>query len=104
SSLVDQSIRSPDDLVQPCLLSKMSLLNSFEQLRASQGTRSIWPPRWLQRRLAIRLQCSMCATARDWYQRDKASVIRGNESLADILAIIIEEVIGARKARVFISK
>jgi hypothetical protein len=36
------------------------------------------------------------------YQRDKASVIRGSEKLSDILMIVINEVIGARRARAFL--
>jgi hypothetical protein len=40
--------------------------------------------------------------ARDWYQRDKASVIRGSDRLSDILTLIITEVIGTRKARAFL--
>ncbi|MET4374577.1 hypothetical protein ABIA99_007306 [Bradyrhizobium sp. LB12.1] len=40
--------------------------------------------------------------ARDWYQRDKASVIRGSEHLSDILMVVINEVIGKRRARAFL--
>jgi hypothetical protein len=40
--------------------------------------------------------------ARDWYQQDKASVIRGNEKLAALLDRVIDEVIGSRKARAFL--
>ncbi|NVN86513.1 MAG: hypothetical protein HXX15_10540 [Rhodopseudomonas sp.] len=40
--------------------------------------------------------------ARDWYQQDKASVIRGNERLANLLDHVIDEVIGNRKARAFL--
>lgn len=41
-------------------------------------------------------------SARDWYQRDKASVIRGSDYLSDILMIVINEVIGTRRARAFL--
>jgi hypothetical protein len=41
-------------------------------------------------------------SARDWYQRDKASVIRGSDNLSDILMIVINEVIGTRRARAFL--
>lgn len=40
--------------------------------------------------------------ARDWYQRDKASVLRGNPHLEDIMALIRDDVIGKRKARAFL--
>jgi hypothetical protein len=40
--------------------------------------------------------------ARDWYQRDKAKVIRSNPELNDLLIEIIEEVIGHRRARAFL--
>ncbi|ABE39571.1 conserved hypothetical protein [Rhodopseudomonas palustris BisB5] len=40
--------------------------------------------------------------ARDWYQQDKASVIRSNEKLATLLNNVIDEVIGNRKARAFL--
>ena len=42
------------------------------------------------------------AAARDWYQQDKASSIRGNSLLSDLLQHIIEEVIGSRRARAFL--
>lgn len=42
------------------------------------------------------------AAARDWYQQDKASVIRGNEELSTLLDHIIDEVIGSRRARAFL--
>lgn len=40
--------------------------------------------------------------ARDWYQQDKASVIKGSEELSELLDHIITEVIGARRARAFL--
>jgi hypothetical protein len=42
------------------------------------------------------------AAARDWYQQDKASVIKGSEELSSLLDHIISEVIGARRARAFL--
>lgn len=42
------------------------------------------------------------AAARDWYQQDKASVIKGSEELSLLLDHIIGEVIGARRARAFL--
>jgi hypothetical protein len=42
------------------------------------------------------------AAARDWYQQDKASVIRGNDDLKTLLDHIIDEVIGTRRARAFL--
>jgi hypothetical protein len=42
------------------------------------------------------------AAARDWYQQDKASVVRGNPQLSHLLEHIIDEVIGNRKARAFL--
>ena len=39
--------------------------------------------------------------ARDWYQRDKAAVIRSNKQLSEVLSNVISEVIGKRKARAF---
>jgi hypothetical protein len=42
------------------------------------------------------------AAARDWYQQDKASVVRSNVGLSTLLDHIIDEVIGNRKARAFL--
>jgi hypothetical protein len=42
------------------------------------------------------------AGARDWYNQDKAAVIRNDGPLADLLQHIIEEVIGSRRARAFL--
>jgi hypothetical protein len=40
--------------------------------------------------------------ARDWYQQDKQAVIRGNPELNALLAKVIDEIIGRRKARAFL--
>ena len=40
--------------------------------------------------------------ARDWYNQDKAAVIRTDGALADLLQHIIAEVIGTRRARAFL--
>jgi hypothetical protein len=40
--------------------------------------------------------------ARDWYNQDKAAVIRNDDSLANLLQHIIADVIGARRARAFL--
>lgn len=42
------------------------------------------------------------AGARDWYNQDKAAVIRNDGTLADLLQHIIAEVIGSRRARAFL--
>ncbi|HUD29646.1 MAG TPA: hypothetical protein VMQ93_12290 [Novosphingobium sp.] len=42
------------------------------------------------------------AGARDWYEQDKAAVIRNDSALADLLQHIIREVIGERRARAFL--
>jgi hypothetical protein len=42
------------------------------------------------------------AGARDWYNQDKAAVIRNTPQLADLLQHIIAEVIGGRRARAFL--
>lgn len=42
------------------------------------------------------------AGARDWYNQDKAAVIRNDAPLADLLQHIISEVIGTRRARAFL--
>ena len=42
------------------------------------------------------------AGARDWYNQDKAAVIRNDGFLADFLQFIITEVIGERRARAFL--
>lgn len=42
------------------------------------------------------------AAARDWYHQDKASSIRGNYALTRVLEIVIDEVIGERRARAFL--
>jgi hypothetical protein len=40
--------------------------------------------------------------ARDWYQQDKQAIIRGNEALDALLAKVIDDIIGQRKARAFL--
>jgi hypothetical protein len=40
--------------------------------------------------------------ARDWYNQDKAAVIRNDQALADLLQHIVSEVIGGRRARAFL--
>ncbi|HEX3862191.1 MAG TPA: ATP-binding protein [Stellaceae bacterium] len=42
------------------------------------------------------------AAARDWYQQDKANLIRENSVLSDLLQRIIDEIIGNRRARAFL--
>ena len=42
------------------------------------------------------------AGASDWYNQDKAAVIRSDGDLADLLQHIVAEVIGARRARAFL--
>jgi hypothetical protein len=42
------------------------------------------------------------AAARDWYQQDKAAVIRNNADLSLVLNHIVDEVIGNRRARAFL--
>lgn len=42
------------------------------------------------------------AGARDWFNQDKAAVIRNDMSLADLLQFIVSEVIGDRRARAFL--
>ncbi len=103
SDAIDNSITSPEDLIQ----SVFTQQNVFaEFVRAVEGVP----------RDALNLAATIATkafsnkitmlhvreSARDWYQRDKASVIRGSESLSDILMIIINEVIGQRKARAFL--
>ena len=40
--------------------------------------------------------------ARDWYQQDKQAVIRGNTELDTLLARVVDDIIGRRKARAFL--
>ena len=40
--------------------------------------------------------------ARDWYQQDKATVVRGSTALEKILGHLIDVVIGQRRARAFL--
>ena len=40
--------------------------------------------------------------ARDWYQRDKATVLKSDPEMGDLLHWIIEEVIAHRRARAFL--
>lgn len=40
--------------------------------------------------------------ARDWYQRDKATILKPDQELGDLLHWIIEEVIAHRRARAFL--
>lgn len=42
------------------------------------------------------------SSAMDWYNTDKSSSLRGSERLGRVLNIIIDEVIGKRKARAFL--
>ena len=42
------------------------------------------------------------AAARDWYNQDKAAAIRSSPGLSDLLAHIVEKVIGNRRARAFL--
>lgn len=42
------------------------------------------------------------SAARDWYQQDKAAVIRNNPELNRVLNLVIDEVIGNRRARAFL--
>lgn len=42
--------------------------------------------------------------ARQWYARDKSSVLKANSELADLLSAIIDDVIGHRRARAFLFK
>ena len=42
------------------------------------------------------------AAARDWYSQDKAAAIRSSPELNDLLAHIVEQVIGSRRARAFL--
>jgi hypothetical protein len=103
SDSVDASIQSPDDLVHAIF----TQVNVFEEfVRAVEGVP----------RDALNLAATVATkafgnkitmqhvrdSARDWYQRDKASVIRGSDSLSDILMIVINEVIGTRRARAFL--
>jgi hypothetical protein len=41
-------------------------------------------------------------SARDWYQQDKQAVIRNNPELSALLARVIDDVIGERRARAFL--
>jgi hypothetical protein len=99
----DPTIRSPDDLIQ-ALFTQQNVFAEF--VRAVEGVP----------RDALNLAATVATKAfgnkitmqhvregaRDWYQRDKASVIRGSDKLSDILSRIITEVIGTRKARAFL--
>ncbi|MBO9589445.1 hypothetical protein [Devosia sp.] len=44
------------------------------------------------------------ASARDWYQQDKAAPIQANKLLSNVLEKIVSEIIGNRKARAFLFK
>lgn len=99
----DKSITSPDALIHAVF----TQVNVFEEfVRAVEGVP----------RDALNLAATIATkafgnkitmqhvreSARDWYQRDKASVIRGSEVLADILMVVTNEVIGKRRARAFL--
>lgn len=45
---------------------------------------------------------SVRAAARDWYNQDKASIVKDNAELSALLTRIIDEIIGERKARAFL--
>jgi len=42
------------------------------------------------------------SAARDWYQQDKQAVIRSNKDLHDLLTLVIDDIIGKRRARAFL--
>jgi hypothetical protein len=99
----DPSIRTPDDLIHAVF----TQVNVFEEfVRAVEGVP----------RDALNLAATVATkafnnkitmqhvreSARDWYQRDKASVIRGSDVLSDILMVVTNEVIGKRRARAFL--
>lgn len=45
---------------------------------------------------------SVRGAARDWYNQDKASIVKDNAELSALLTRIIDEIIGERKARAFL--
>jgi hypothetical protein len=99
----DPTIRSPDDLIQ-AVFTQQNVFAEF--VRAVEGV----PRDTLNLAATVATKAfgnkitmqHVREGARDWYQRDKASVIRGSDRLSDILTLIITEVIGKRKGRAFL--
>ncbi|MBR0989132.1 hypothetical protein JQ580_00180 [Bradyrhizobium japonicum] len=103
SENVDPAVRTAEDLIH-ALFTQVNVFEEF--VRAVEGVP----------RDALNLAATVATkafnnkismnhvreAARDWYQRDKASVIRGSDHLSDILMVVINEVIGRRRARAFL--
>jgi hypothetical protein len=99
----DMSIATSDDLVQ-LVFTQQNVFAEF--VRAVEGV----PRDALNLAATVATKAfgqkisisNVSDAARDWYQRDKASAIRADENLSDVLTVIINEVIGTRRARAFL--
>jgi hypothetical protein len=96
-------IQGPDELIQAAF----TQWNAFEEfVRAVEGV-----PRDalnLAAKIATKSFGQKIAmqhvrwAARDWYQQDKQALIRSNPELSALLARVIDDIIGKRKARAFL--
>jgi hypothetical protein len=103
SEHADASVQSADQLIQAAF-TQQNVFTEFVRavegvprdalnLAASAATKAYG------RRISMN---DVVEAARDWYQRDKASAIKSDDVLSDILSLIISEVIGQRRARAFL--
>ncbi len=94
---------TPDDFIQKTF----TQITAFEEfVRAVEGVPrdAVYLASTVARRAYGRLISvqDVRASARDWYSRDKATVLRADPALGDLLHWIIEQVIAHRRARAFL--
>jgi hypothetical protein len=98
SEHADTSVQSADQLIQAAF-TQQNVFTEFVRavegvprdalnLAASAATKAYG------RRISMN---DVVEAARDWYQRDKASAIKSDDVLSDILSLIISEVIGQHR-------
>lgn len=94
---------NPDDLIQAAFTQH----NVFEEfVRAVEGVprdalnlASKMATKGFGQRIAM---AHVRGAARDWYNQDKSAAIRSDQQLGDVLAHIVDNVIGKRRARAFL--
>nr|USU32941.1 ATP-binding protein [Methylobacterium sp. OTU13CASTA1] len=98
-----EGAKSPDALISQAF----TQITAFEELvRAVEGVPrdAVYLAAHVARKAYGRLISvnDVRAAAREWYQRDKASLLRSNSDMADLLDWVVKEVIAHRKARAFL--
>lgn len=102
---VDDGPKSPDAFIQ----SVFTQVTAFEEfVRAVEGVprdavylMSALARRAYERQISVQ---DVRAAARDWYSRDKTTVLRSDPSLNNLLHWVITEVIAHRRSRAFLLK